>query len=220
MSEKEQILGVLKKIADSIANTFPNAMEVVLHDLYNLNNSIVYIKGEVTNREINGPATDLVVRLLYKYGNNVKDQYNYKSISKDGREIKSTTSFFRNNNNEVVAALCINFDMTSFLNALKVLEAFTKTNEIKNEKLKESFTRDINETIDALFEEAVDAVGKQPATMTVQERVTLVKELQNLGVFQIKGGVEHVGSRMGVTKYTIYNYLRNNKINNNVNKIN
>ena len=40
------------------------------------------------------------------------------------------------------------------------------------------------------------------------EKIRLVKELEKNGVFKIKGGINHITSLMGISKYTIYNYLK------------
>ena len=40
------------------------------------------------------------------------------------------------------------------------------------------------------------------------EKIKLVKELEKNGVFRIKEGVDHIALLMGISKYTIYNYLK------------
>ena len=72
----------------------------------------------------------------------------------------------------------------------------------------ETFAATVGETIEALFEQAVSAVGKQPATMSTEEKTRLVKALENKGAFQIKGAVDQVAILAGVSKYTVYNYLQ------------
>jgi predicted transcriptional regulator YheO len=44
--------------------------------------------------------------------------------------------------------------------------------------------------------------------MSTDEKVKLVKELKSSGVFQIKGGVDQVAHLLGITRYTVYNYLK------------
>ena len=51
-------------------------------------------------------------------------------------------------------------------------------------------------------------VGKQPVSMSMEEKLALVRELESLGVFQIKGGIDQAALLMGVTRYTVYNYLK------------
>lgn len=212
MKETDLILATLIQIADAVVNIFPKSLEVVVHDMREPQSSIKYIAGNVTNRHIGGPITDYGIRALQEEGDYVRDKYGYKTNSKDGRDLKSSTCFLRNSDGKVTAAFCINIDITELLNAQQVLDSITNSlNITDNHNSIEHFASTIDETIDALFERAVNKVGKQPASMSKDDKVDLVNELDKLGVFQIKGGVEHVGKRIGVTKYTVYNYLKTKK---------
>jgi predicted transcriptional regulator YheO len=205
----ELIFNTLRQIADAIVKTFPRGFEAVVHDLSTPQKSIKYIAGDVTRRKIGGPVTDLVVKALHQEGRDTRDRHNYKTTTSDGRVFKSTTVFVRNSYGDVVAAFCINFDMTDLLNARNALEVFTSTaNAFNGQEKVETFAMSITETIEALFQQAVAQIGKQCTYMSTEEKVELVKELETIGVFQIKGGVDHAAFLMGVSKYTVYNYLK------------
>jgi predicted transcriptional regulator YheO len=208
-SQNALLFRTLKQIADALVATFPRAFEVVIHDLSQPQESIKHIAGDVTRRKSGGPVTDLVVKALHQEGCDIHDRYNYKTTTSDGRSLKSTTTFIRNGDGDVAFALCINFDMTDFLNATHVMEIFTSTAGAFNgtEKV-ETFAMSINETIEALFAQAVAKIGKEAASMSMTEKIELVKELEILGVFQIKGCTDMVALLMGVSKYTVYNYLK------------
>jgi predicted transcriptional regulator YheO len=51
-------------------------------------------------------------------------------------------------------------------------------------------------------------IGKRPASMNTEEKIRLVKILEKKGAFQIKGMVGQVALRLGVSNFTIYNYLK------------
>ena len=70
--------------------------------------------------------------------------------------------------------------------------------------------------MDALFEQAVSEIGKQPATMTKDEKIRLVKELERKGAFQIKGVVNQIAVRLGVSNFTVYNYLKKIRASNSI----
>lgn len=209
MSENETIFTILKQIADAIVSTFPRDLEAVVHDLSQPQKSIKYIAGDVTRRKIGGPITDLVVKALHREGRDIRDRLNYKTTSSDGRALKSTTVFIRDSRGDVVAALCINIDMTDFLNAVHVLNSFTSTeNDFNGSEKAETFAMSIAETIEVLLQQAVVKIGKQPSSMSIEEKIELVKELEASGVFQIKGGIDQAALLIGVSKYTVYNYLK------------
>ena len=209
MNESNLLLDTLKQMADGITNTFGDNCEVAIHDLNNLSNSLVYLTGQVTNRKLGSPVTDAVIKEVVEHSSAVKDRYSFKTITDDGREIKSTTLFIRNDRNEVDFAFCINFDVTDYLNAIQALEMFAGLKkDRKSKKISEKIVFSIDHTFDDLFEEAVKEIGKRPATMTTDEKVQLVKLLERKGVFQIKGVINQVALKLGVSNFTVYNYLK------------
>ena len=62
--------------------------------------------------------------------------------------------------------------------------------------------------MESIMEMSIRKLGKQPPSMTRDEKVLLVQSLESQGAFLIRGAVEHVAKAMGVSKFTIYNYLK------------
>ncbi|MEJ5357486.1 MAG: PAS domain-containing protein [Desulfobacterales bacterium] len=209
MNEREWILQTLSQIADSLVRTFPRHLEVVVHDLSDPRHSIRHIAGDVTRRKAGGPLTDLVVRALRREGREIRDRYNYRTTTRDGRVLKSTTTFIRDRRGEIVAAFCVNFDTTDYRNAAQALEIFsTAEASFDGDEKIETFATSIHETIEALFEQTIARIGKQPPYMSTPERIDLLRALEENGVFRIKGSVDQVARRMGISKYTVYGYLK------------
>ncbi|BHH85135.1 hypothetical protein LA52FAK_34240 [Desulforhopalus sp. 52FAK] len=168
----------------------------------------MYLRGNVTQRKLGAPATDLLIRKLKQEGRNPKDMHNYKTITQDGRTVKSSTTFIKDSNGEPIAAFCINFDTTDFYNASQALLPLLNISDQTSHDSQENFSHSVEETIETVFIQAVDEVGKHPATMGVDEKTQLITYLEESGTFQLKGSVEEVAHLMGVTKFTVYNYLK------------
>ncbi|MGA8941105.1 MAG: helix-turn-helix domain-containing protein, partial [Thermoactinomyces sp.] len=49
---------------------------------------------------------------------------------------------------------------------------------------------------------------KSPSAMSVDEKVECVRLLEEKGAFLIKGATEYVAHALGVSKFTVYNYLQ------------
>ena len=207
MTEHELIFTSLEKIADSIVALFGRNCEACIHDLSSLQKSLVYIAGNVTGRAIGAPATDLLIRRL-KQSAVPQDMHNYKTTTSDGRSLKSTTTFVTDRGGKPVAAFCINFDTTDLYNASQALAPFLHLGEPNQSDNQENFSHSLGETVEAIFSQAVTEVGKHPATMGVEEKTHLISILEENGTFQLKGSVEEVAHLMGVTKFTVYNYLK------------
>lgn len=209
MKEREQILHHLQQMGEAIVSLFGKNCEICVHDLTNLQHSLVHINGSVTGRLIGAPATDLLVKTLKKPADQLEDMHNYRTTSGDGRSLKSTTIFVRDSRNTPIFAFCINLDTTDFFNASQVLASFLLPEEKGHAQgSPETFSHSTGETIEALFKQAIIEMGKQPATMSTDEKTALMEILENHGAFQFKGAVEQIALLTGVSKYTIYNYLK------------
>ena len=124
MTEKEYIFSNLQRLADAVVFLFGKNCEACVHDLTSLQNSLVYIQGDVTHRKPGAPATDLLVKMLKQNFSQAEDRHNYKTTTTDGRSLKSTTTFIRDSTGRPLAAFCINLDTTDFFNASKALLPF------------------------------------------------------------------------------------------------
>jgi predicted transcriptional regulator YheO len=208
MTEHESIFDNLKSVADGIVALFGKNCEACVHDLTSLQSSLIYIQGNVTHRKPGAPATDLLVKLLEGSENGGRNMHNYKTTTKEGRSLKSTTTILRDSAGTPVAAFCINFDTSTFYNAYQAFLPFLDVQEKEQSHGNETFAHSVNETVTALFMQAVDEIGLHPTTMTVSEKTEMIHLLEQSGTFKLKGAVEEVASLMGVTKYTVYNYLK------------
>lgn len=43
--------------------------------------------------------------------------------------------------------------------------------------------------------------------LTREERMEKIRFMQKRGIFQVKGSIEQVAKRLGITKVTVYSYL-------------
>jgi len=88
---------------------FGKKCEVVLHDFSEPQKSIVAIEnGHVTERKVGDPITDLALSLWRENGYKDKKTdriINYKTKSKNGKILKSSTVFIRNNQKKIIGCL-------------------------------------------------------------------------------------------------------------------
>lgn len=205
-SDKDCFLQNLQSLADAVVAMFGRSCEACVHDLTSLHSSLVYIRGEVTHRRPGAPATDLLVKMI----NSPKesgDVHTYCTTSNEGRSLKSTTTLLRDQEGRAIAAFCINFDTTEFYNASQALLPFLHS-EIGAPASAETFAHSAGETVEALFHNAVREIGKHQTTMNIDEKKRLIAMLKADGIFQFKGAVEQVAKMMGITRFTVYNYLK------------
>lgn len=211
MEKRDEIRPELESLipfAKGIAATIGKNCEVVIHNLEAPESSVVYITGNVTNRSIGAPITNLVLETLRTTGDKSEDLICYQTVTRDGKTLKSSTMFIRDKSGKIIGCMCINVDLTEFLFCQKIIGQFTESpggtsSNIKNEY----FAQDVNEVIENLIKHVIDSSKLPVAMMQKEDKIQVVNELDKKGVFLAKGSVEQVASVLGVSRYTIYNYL-------------
>ncbi len=205
----------LIRISQTIVKTFGSKCEAVVHDFEDVSSSVIHISGNVTNRKVGAPLTDLVLGVLRQDGDGAEDMPSYRNTTKDGKILKSSTTFIRNSEGSIIGAFCVNFDITDMLGFSSFIEELTIMPEPSKESRQETFTSSINATIESYLEKAIRKIGKSPQAMSRQERIRLISQLEEKGAFLIKGAVEFIAQGMGLSKFTVYTYLKETRETNN-----
>ena len=197
-----KLQAVLQTI-DGLYETLGCRYEVILHDLSQLEQSIVAVRGNITNRKAGGPPTNYLLKFLRKYGDEAPNQINYRNETSDGRVLRSSTMFIRDEDGHIVGSLCINQDLTDYIVASKLIQeniSFQESEE-KVEGTEEVFAHDISEVMEVMVSGELEVMQKE-------DKLAVVESLEEKGIFDIKGAVEYVAERLGVTNFTVYNYLK------------
>jgi len=210
MSTPQGLLPTLEPIMKAIAAAVGPHCEVVLHDLSKreVERTIVAIEnGHVTGRAVGGPSTNRGLELLRREAED-HDEYGYKGRTGDGRELRSSSVYLRDADGQVIAALCINVDLTPLQAARAALDAALRPAvEQAPARDAEVFASDISEVLDKLIDGAIEQTGKTVALMDREDRLAVLKFLDERGAFFVKRAVDRVARRLNVSRVTAYNYL-------------
>ena len=198
----------LKQLAKALAVQFGPDCEVAVHDLtHSAAKTILAIEnGHVTGRRVGDGASPIVLRAL-KSKEGVQDRLGYLTRTQDGRLLKSSSVYLRDEENSVVALLSINYDITQLSHATSILKQFVDTAEEKEESGIDAIFSNVNDLLDRLIEESVQYVGKPVALMNKEDKVKAVRYLDEKGAFLIKKSGDKVTKYYDISKYTLYNYL-------------
>jgi predicted transcriptional regulator YheO len=202
-TEKEYLLDFVSRLVNVLGQTFGKHCEIVVHDFNSPESSIIAIaNGSLTGREVGDTLDSLGFQLLKTHP--ASDLLNYRTKTKDGKELKSSSIFLRDEKGQIFGALCVNVDVSALLKAQEwVQEALGSASTTIDER----FERSVDEVLETLIQNAISSVGKNTADMTREEKVAIVAYLETKGAFLIRYSVERVAELLGMTKYTIYNYL-------------
>ena len=202
------LLEIFKPLVDAIAHSFGSHCEVVLHSLHDLRQSVIHIaNGHVTGRRVGSPMTDLGIQTLTNVKKLESDTTGpYTSQLDDGRLLRCVTSLIRNPAGKPIGMLCINLDLSVSL--LDFLREFKPITEQQTETAIEHFAFTPEELILRALEMARRDVNKLNKLSPSERNKQIVFELNRKGVFSVRGAIEIVAKESGISRYTVYNYLR------------
>lgn len=202
---RKDMLDFLTRVADGITTMFGSNCEVVVHDMENYESSILYIANKhVSERDV-GDKLDVLgtaeLNELYKG----TDLINNKGIAKNDHLIKTST--FHAKGEDYHFALGINYDYTNMLMVHNVVSELIHVGDSVDVAVVEN-DENLEKKLDKFFAEAVEHIGKPVAFMRKNDRVEMIKYLSEKGAFSIHKSIPIIADKMKISRYTIYNYLR------------
>ncbi len=195
-------------IADLIVKTFGEDVEVVLHDLRHPQNSVIYVaNSRVTGRTVGESFQYLISKALEVSESDKSILANYY-FEQNGRKIRSSSLFIRDDDGELVGALCINIDTTRAIAQAKWLESLLPGLQLsmsRDDKIEDQQssgqTDDILQTVNALIDRILE---ENPNPKNREERLQLIRFMETRGVFLVKGALDRVAEKLKMSKVTLY----------------
>lgn len=195
-------------VADLIAQTFGPDCEVVLHDLTTPQKSVVYtVNSQVTGRQLGQSFDRLVpqVMLSRELENDVVSNYYFRTAQ--GKLIRSSTALLRNAAGEAVGAICVNLDTTPVTRGLEWLQRLLPGRE-ETAPAPEGPAAGPAHVGDMVTELIDQIIGERDISrLHREEKLELIRLMDRRGVFLMKGAVDQVGARMGISRVTVYSYM-------------
>ena len=220
-SPNAEALRILTELAAPLQASIPGPAEVVVHHLPSLPHSIIAIAGNVTGREVGDPATNTLLEAAASQS--LRTHIGYETTAPDGRALTSTTIIINAQDGSPIAALCINRDVTGIRYAERVLhELSTRTGveqapdndaprgehaaPTSTDQSPEAFVHSIDELASLLLRTAIPDQG-EPGELSREQKIAAVRSLKKRGFFLLRDAAEKAATALGVSRFTIYNYL-------------
>lgn len=206
------LLNILMASMDAMRTTLAANTEAVLHDLTQPECSVISIvNGHVSGREpgdplLSGPNDDVGFLGLLEPAQRVPSRVfnNYKTTTSSGKVLNSASTIYYSEDGVPLVAFCINVDLDVVNSLKRTLDSLLPT-------VAEQEAEDMSDKIPAQsFDEVIARFRQTGSENKIQFRKRVVAELQKKGFFKVKGSVGHIAHALGVSRYTIYNYLEKN----------
>ena len=205
---KEPLRSVLFSLAHAIAEMAGNFCEVAVHDLTDedaANHSIIYIEnGSVTGRKVGDGASGVVLEQL-SHQKEAEDRIGYFTKTADGKILKSSTTYIRDEDGRVVAIFSINHDITSLSVAYSALNSLVAS--VNPVDSVEKVTLHVEDLLDELLWKSTEMIGKPAALMNKDDKMRAIRWLNSKGALLITKSGDKIAKYFNISKFTLYSYL-------------
>ena len=196
--------------------------EIALHDLTSKDQEIVAISNNpISGREVGAKLSNLSLHYLEeKQYLNHDYVMNYKTVGNDGQLMRAATYFIKEEGREMpVGMLCINVNISDLEYLTSTIKKILGIKEEKDIEFKmdnpvEILSSPLDEMIDMYIKECLEKMGFPSyflaERLNVDEKIKVVKYLQEKGTFKVKGAIVLVAEKLAVSEPTVYRYLKKN----------
>ena len=201
--QKLRLINRFIQVGEAVYRTIGPQCEVVVHDLIDMEQSIVWIKGTVTERNLGGCMTARGLSLVR--AGRTEDSYNYSTRTRSGKMVRSSLIFVNDASGNPMICMEVNFDASPFVAFRRALE--TLADPLEAYDFHDAFIDDAPQMLETMCQRAVEFVGKPTAQMDKSDRLRVVQLLDDAGAFELRKAIPSIASYLGVTRFTIHNYL-------------
>lgn len=227
-------------IVEFLGKTLGPDYEVSLHDL-RTGSIIAIANGRISGRNTGSPISEKTQKLLaqkeYENGDYV---LNFPSQLANGKKVRSSTLFVKDDSGNPVGVLCINFDDSRFQDlyndALRMLHPAQYSNlycdvlypqglqpasqsqptprlSLRGGEPKENLHNDVTSMMHEIFSDVSKGLAVPPDRLTQEERIQFVAQLNERGMFRLKGAIQYATEQMACSQASVYRYLSKAKSN-------
>jgi predicted transcriptional regulator YheO len=202
MEKTEQLL---IRFCAFLSQTMGEETEVVLHDGAG---KILWIaNGHLTGREAGMQEQQASMELLAKQALAQKTDYcsGYKSFSRQGKPLKSSSFFVRGEDGEVRYILCVNQDISTYVALREQMDRLI--GEVPLSQTPDPGRDSLNDVIMKMILEEMERA--KPFDMdSREEKLKLISRLNSRGVFTARGATATVCELLHIAQPTLYKYLQ------------
>lgn len=200
---RNEAFDFLDRTARGIAEMFGSSCETLVHDFTVPTHPILSIyNGHVSGRSVGDTAAIMGLDLALDEDAIVNDLVNLAATTPDGHKTKSST--FHLIGKDYNLALGINFDYTSLAAANRVLvDLMSAQSDLQSALWQDQNSRQLAD----IFDRCIADMGKPAEDMTKDDRLHMIRLLDQHDFFSFRKSVPYVAKHLGVSRYTVYKYL-------------
>lgn len=206
---REKLLSYIP-IAEFITQMNGPRTEALIHDVSDYKHSIIYISPKnITGRKVGGQLTDYAIKLIdSKIYETTDFVVNYLGRSAHENLILRSSTYFIKEGGTLIGLLCINIDITEQMRAAEIFEKslLIDRNGLDSDQVTETFTASTEDMISKVVLKKTAHLGNRK--LSADENRQIIRELDSLDVFMVRGSIAMVSGQLKVSEQTVYRYLQ------------
>lgn len=197
------------KLVEFLGWTLGDNFEVILQDTTELSNPII----ASTNNSISSSEFNSLRAMEILKSEKMKSRdylCNYPVTTSSGKFMKTSIFFIRNAQNDIIGMLSINMKCDVLLKVQTMLGNILRFNFEDNEENNQipeiSSLRFAEPTLESI-KRVVDESGIDPGRMSFDEKIDIICDLYNMGIYNLKGAVAQTSKVLKMSEPSVYRYL-------------
>lgn len=196
---------LLIQFGEFISRIMGDETEVVLHDA---TGKVIWIRnGHITGRKVGIQEQQTTMDLLAQHAANQNINFisGYKSISKQGNPLKSSSFFVKDESGKTNYILCVNQNIGAYIELQQQLSQFI--GKIPTMQAPDPG----NDTLDDIVMKMIlqEMEKAKPFDMeSREEKLQLIARLNAKGIFSARGAINTVCEMLHIAQPTLYKYLQ------------
>lgn len=204
--------------------------EVALHDMENNNGALVAIANNyISGRGLGDPLFQNAQKMIEEKRYEIDDFVeHYYTMTDSGKVLRSSSMFIKDEFGQLAGILCINFDDSRYHElSQKIMElchpdAYVEANFVFDinrvpNKLSGTDAKFIGSNSDLTVASTLKEIFRKhhlnPAKLSFNDKMLIIAEINELGIFNIKNAVKDVAKAINSSPASVYRYLSNIKEN-------
>lgn len=197
--------------------------EISLIDTKDGKNRIIAMEyGNISGRHVGEEISPLLKKSIENKEYETTDYIaNRTTYAKSGKPLRTSVFFIKDEDNNLEGIMCINFDDSRYEELGKKIMFLCHPDYYTEHRItKQSDSSDINgdykdvgesmtieETIESIVDNELNEVLIPVERLTQDEKIQIVKHLDNKGVFMMKGSVGIFSKKLDVSQASVYRYI-------------
>ena len=203
-------------VTEFIAEMMGPDTEVILYSV--TDRSVYYVINPMDEEMVVGSGLRSLERRFLE--NRLYDHesfvVNYRALSKHRNKLKSATLFLRGDNRQLIAMLTVNANVDRLVELRDMLNEMVSGHRPYDNQHGTSFYNSFEVSVEGIVSTTIrkelDKYKVLPDRLSQQEKIEIVRCLDQQGIFLVKGAIVEVAKSLQTTETTIYRYL--NKLSN------